>query len=66
MGFQITNKADQIRWMKYVAFQNGISPREYDRIAWRDVMDIMRINTAIAEKQMSEAEVQKMMRGMRW
>ena len=52
--------------MKYQAYKQGISPREFRHNFSRDWKDIMEIDNAMAEKQIRQAEINKAMAEMQW
>ncbi len=45
--------------MKWRYWKNGISARDFKKEQIRDIIDIAEIDEAIAQKQLTEAEIQK-------
>ena len=51
--------------MMYDAYSKGISPREFRKTRIRDLIDITELKNAFDEKNMREAEIQKMIAKVR-
>ena len=53
-------------WWKAIAYENGISPLEFDRCRISDIKAIMRIKSAVAEKEKRNRKVQDLMSKVRF
>jgi len=51
--------------MMYDAYSKGISPREFRKTRIRDLIDIIELKNAFDEKNLREAEIQKIMNSIR-
>ena len=60
MGFKLNTKPEVLLWYKWLYWTKGISSREFKREYMNDINDVMEINNAISEKQMREAQLQKL------
>ena len=54
-------KKEILLWLKYKFFKEGISPREFNKMAMRDIHDIIDIDNAMEEKQLREQEIYDLM-----
>jgi PHP family Zn ribbon phosphoesterase len=53
-------------WFKYISFEKGISPREFNQISMRDIEDLMKIRTALNNKQTRKSNINQLMSKIKW
>jgi len=53
-------------WWKSIAFECGISPREFNKSRLKDLQEIMQIKSAVGMKQQRNKKVQDMMNKVRF
>lgn len=66
IGFKLESNKEVLIWLKYQAWEKGISPFEFKKIQIRDLHDIIDIKNAMDEKSQREQNIQNMMRGMKF
>ena len=65
-GFVISNPIQRMMWWKYLAFECGISPNDFNRSTISDIRAIMTIKGAMGAKAQRNKKVQDMMNKVRF
>jgi len=56
---------EMLSWYKWVAYKNGIGPEEFRKGQMRDWRAIIKIDNAINEKELRNAQIRKLMSQVR-
>lgn len=60
-GFQLENVYEAMLWYKWVYWNKGIPAKEFNKELSVDIKDIMAINSAISEKNLRQAKLNKLL-----
>ena len=66
IGFQLSGVAEALLFYKWLYWKNGISAREFRHEWERDVFDIMQIDGAVNQKELREAQINKLISKVRY
>lgn len=65
-GFIIQDPKAKLIWWKTIAFECGISPSEFRKSRKSDIEEIMRVKSAVAQKNQRNKKVQDLMNNVRF
>ena len=57
IGFQLSGIREALIFYKWLYWKKGISGREFKKEQLRDIKDIMAIETAVGQKELSEKRI---------
>jgi len=65
-GFLIQDPKAKLLWWKYLAFEKGISTREFHECELKDIKEVIAIKTGIEQKKKRNKSVQDLMNRARF
>ena len=65
-GFAIKDRKQLLMWWKYVAFENGISPSEFNNCKLSDIKEVVSLKNAMGAKELRNRKVRDMINRVRF